>query len=194
MVNEAAPARADTRTRILDAAVELIAEKGWGGVTTRGVADRAGANSALVHYYFGTKDALLREAALQAFAEEADEPTLRMFEAPNLDGLLRVAVEAIRDVDLRSTNVRASLEAFLRASRDEEIGRAIAELLEGYRGAIGDRIAADGARPDEDTRPLAVLLTALLDGLLLHRIVDPELDLEGVEETLRELVPGGSRR
>ncbi|MFA5569649.1 MAG: helix-turn-helix domain-containing protein, partial [Trueperaceae bacterium] len=45
---------ADPPARILAATVALLGEVGWGGVTTRKVAQRAKVNNALVHYYFGT--------------------------------------------------------------------------------------------------------------------------------------------
>ena len=40
-----------TRQRLLAASSSLIVERGWSAVTTRAVAERAGVNQALVHYY-----------------------------------------------------------------------------------------------------------------------------------------------
>lgn len=45
----------ETKDRILDSAEELFARHGLYGVTVRNVADHAGADQALIHYYFGTK-------------------------------------------------------------------------------------------------------------------------------------------
>jgi AcrR family transcriptional regulator len=47
-----------TRDRILDAAHRVFTRKGTAGSRTQEVADEAGVNKALVHYYFGTKAAL----------------------------------------------------------------------------------------------------------------------------------------
>lgn len=44
---------------VLDAATELIADRGPRAVTVRSIAERAGVNHALVHRYFGTKDDLI---------------------------------------------------------------------------------------------------------------------------------------
>lgn len=54
------PASADqqTRERILDAAHAVFLRKGTAGSRTQEIADEAGVNKALVHYYFGTKAAL----------------------------------------------------------------------------------------------------------------------------------------
>ena len=49
----------DVRARLLDAAVRLFAEQGVAGTTVAEIARRAGVTSAMVHYYFKTKDQLL---------------------------------------------------------------------------------------------------------------------------------------
>ena len=52
-------ANPDARARLLDAAVHLFAEQGVSGTTVSEIAERAGVTSAMVHYYFKTKDQLL---------------------------------------------------------------------------------------------------------------------------------------
>lgn len=52
-----------TRAALLAAAGELIPEVGWGSVTTRSVAQRAGVRPGLVHYHFDSVEALLVAAA-----------------------------------------------------------------------------------------------------------------------------------
>jgi AcrR family transcriptional regulator len=51
----------DTRAALLDAAEALLLDEGYAAVTSRRVGDRAGANSALVHYYFESMDGLFVE-------------------------------------------------------------------------------------------------------------------------------------
>lgn len=46
------------REKILAAALDLFAVKGFDGTTTREIAARAGVNLGLIQYYFGNKDAL----------------------------------------------------------------------------------------------------------------------------------------
>ncbi len=61
-------AAADTRERILEAALEAFAEKGFDGATTREIAQRAGVNLGLIQYYFDGKPRLWRAAVDRAFA------------------------------------------------------------------------------------------------------------------------------
>ncbi len=51
----------ETRQRIVDAAIELFREKGMDGMSMRELAETAGVNKGLLHYYFKTKEALFRE-------------------------------------------------------------------------------------------------------------------------------------
>ena len=58
-----------TRERILAAALEVFAERGFDGARTREIAERAGANLGLLAYYFDGKEPLWREAVSRAFEE-----------------------------------------------------------------------------------------------------------------------------
>lgn len=78
---------ADTSALILDVAEDLFSKHGLHGVSIRDVANEAGVDTALLHYYFGTKRGLFdavflrrseilnahRMAALDAYAREAGE-------------------------------------------------------------------------------------------------------------------------
>src|ERR1700729_123082 len=70
----------DTRTRILDAAERLFAERGFRGTSVRASPGLAGANLAAVGYHFGSKAGLLA-----AVARRVTEPT----NAAQCDGLDR---------------------------------------------------------------------------------------------------------
>ena len=62
-------AREHAETALLDAAEQLLVEVGRAGITTRKLADEAGVNHGLVHYYFGSIENLLVRA-LERFTEE----------------------------------------------------------------------------------------------------------------------------
>lgn len=53
--------KVDTRTSILTAAEKLFAEQGYEGTSTRQIAREAGANMAMINYYFGSKDGVFME-------------------------------------------------------------------------------------------------------------------------------------
>jgi AcrR family transcriptional regulator len=60
VVKPSGQTRPDARTRILDAADAIFVRRGIDGARMQEIADRAGVNKALLHYYFRTKADLAR--------------------------------------------------------------------------------------------------------------------------------------
>jgi AcrR family transcriptional regulator len=69
-VTEAVPTtpRAAAEEALLDAAERLLVDVGYAGITTRRLAEEAGVNHGLVHYYFGSNENLMVRA-LERFTE-----------------------------------------------------------------------------------------------------------------------------
>lgn len=67
MTSPASAPAASRRQRIIEAALEAFAEKGFLGASTRDIAQRAGTNQGLITYHFRSKDELWRAAADQIF-------------------------------------------------------------------------------------------------------------------------------
>ncbi len=65
-----------TRVRILEAAGEMFAERGFEATTVRDICQSAGANVAAVNYYFGDKERLYVEAVVQAHRWRLDQAQL----------------------------------------------------------------------------------------------------------------------
>ena len=62
-----------TQERILTAALDVFAERGFEGARVRDIAERAGANLGLLTYYFGDKEQLWKAAVTRAFTELGEE-------------------------------------------------------------------------------------------------------------------------
>lgn len=181
-----------TRRRILDAAAALIAEIGWNEVTTRRIAQQAGVNNALIHYYFRTKDALLLEAAAGQFSEEFAAPITRMLKAPTLAEGIEGFIGWLRTIEQHGPAVIVTVEALLRSLRDERVREWIEALLASDRRLLESVVAAAQERGElsdkVDTVGMATILAALVDGLLLYRLTDPRLDLDAIGTALHGLL------
>ncbi len=97
--------RRRNRARILAAAEELFAKRGYAGATTAAIAAQAGLPKANLHYYFGTKQALYRAVIdgimdlwLKAFGEITEESD----PAEALAGYIRAKIAYSRDRPLAS--------------------------------------------------------------------------------------------
>ena len=71
----ATPDAADSRARLLSAALRLFAENGFAKTSIRQIAEAAGANTALISYYFGDKKGLYNAA----YAEPLGGPLRALF-------------------------------------------------------------------------------------------------------------------
>lgn len=177
----------EVRQQLMRAAVELIGELGWSAVSTRLLATRAGVAPGLVHYHFRSLQALLTEAAVGAMREMVSEiePTLETAETVE-DGIARL----LGSLDAYSGSDPASLlfvETYLAATRDEALAFELAQVLDEVRGRIADWLA-EHDRPDPG--PTAAVLSAAIDGVLLHRALDPGLTSTVVTPVLRRLLQG----
>ncbi|MEV0111370.1 helix-turn-helix domain-containing protein [Nocardia sp. NPDC050799] len=82
-----------TRSALLDAAEQVMLEEGYAAVSSRRLATRAGVNSALVYYYFGTMDNLFAEL----FHRGAERSYQRLLEAADSDQPLWAMWDAVHD-------------------------------------------------------------------------------------------------
>jgi AcrR family transcriptional regulator len=69
-----------TRDKIFRAATQVFEEKGYSGARMQEIADRAGINKALLHYYFRSKDQLFM-AVFQVLIRKMFEKILAIFQA-----------------------------------------------------------------------------------------------------------------
>jgi AcrR family transcriptional regulator len=175
----------------MEAAAELIAELGWGRVTTRAVAERAELPHGAVSYHFRGKQELLTEAALHAFQQAI--PLGQFAALATVGDLIELIAAETADPDAISPVLsRLMLEAMREAERDPQLRERMGELLGAYRRMMVDAVRADqergavfdGAPPEA----IATLLGAVGDGLLLHALLDPGLDIAGAVEALRALL------
>ena len=73
-------ARSAAEEALLDAAERLLVDIGYARITTRRVAEEAGVNHGLVHYYFGSNENLLVRA-LERFTERLIERQRELYAA-----------------------------------------------------------------------------------------------------------------
>jgi AcrR family transcriptional regulator len=163
------------RERILDAAVERIAGDGIDAVRIARIAMDARVSTALVHYHFATREALLAEALEHSYetagavSELRGDPVSRL--RAMIDQCLPLPGELERDWVLW-------VELWLRAVRHPELRPTAAKLYarmnHWFRTAI-----EEGGFGDVDAAAIADRTLALIDGLGLRALLgDPAMPLE----------------
>lgn len=186
---------AATRQQLLAAAVELVQEVGWGAVSTRAVAQRAGVRPGVVHYHFRSVTDLLVEATVPALRSMVDE-LMALFQAvedapAGIDAMLRAVAGYAAGYAAGEPLPRLTAEAFLAASRVPRLRIELAAVLAQARSHLADWLRRQGSTRDPEA--VATVLVAALDGLVLHLAVDERTDVAGAARVLRALVaPSGS--
>ncbi len=175
----------EVRQRLLAAAVELIAERGWTAVSTRTVAERAGVAAGLVHYHFASVQALLSAAAIGAMRETATvlEPVLAQAGTPaEAVRLLVASLDSYTGDDPVSV---LFVETYLAATRDPDLREAVAEVIAEFRARLAAWLGAHGVA-DPDTT--AAVLGSAVDGLVMQRALDPALTAGTVTPVLARML------
>jgi AcrR family transcriptional regulator len=177
------------RTQMLEAAAEVIGERGLCDTRIADVAERAGLSPALVVYYFGSKEKLLTEALAYAedlFYIEAFRE-LTGFEGA-AERLARLIELACPPVERRETDGYWALwvELWSRALRNGEAARKREALDRRWRNTIAE-VVREGQRSGEfgpsDPERFATYLSALMDGLALQMLLkDSAVDGEMMNE------------
>jgi AcrR family transcriptional regulator len=179
----------EVRQRLLQAAAELIAERGWTAVSTRMLAERAGVAPGVVHYHFSSMQAVLVEAAVAATRSLTAQMGPVLAAAGSAEEVLTVLfgmLDAYTGTDPMSV---LFVEAYLAATRDEQLRQALGAVIGEFRQQLGDFLDAYGV---PDPQATALVLAAAIDGVLLHRALLPGPGGAEVAAVLRRLVTTGS--
>jgi AcrR family transcriptional regulator len=179
----ATPANEARREQMLRAAAEVICERGFGETRITDVAKRAGTSSALVIYYFGTRDGLLVEALRYSEMNFYSAAEKMLAEVTSLRERLSMLIrwtcvpEANGDVP---GAWGLWFDLWSQAFRDETVAQARREQDGRWRAMIADVVRAgqqDGTIGKLDVNRFVLTFAALLDGLSIQvALEDPDVD------------------
>jgi AcrR family transcriptional regulator len=168
------------RVEMLRAAAELICERGFGDTRIADVAKRAGVSSALVIYYFGTRDRLLVDAL--RYSEESGYEAMeqKLGEISSLRDRLSLLIKwtCVPDADNEIPGAWGLwFDLWAQAFRHDEVKAGRVELDARWRAMIVDAVKSADLDTDIDIRTFALEFSALLDGLSIQvALDDPEVD------------------
>ena len=156
-----------TREQLLEAATAVLREGGYGALSTRALADRAGVRVSLVHYHFGSKAGLM-EAVLEHLTDGLLERQQAMWEdGRSFADQWRTACEYLRD-DVDSGYVRTLWEIWAAGLADPALAARWRETQRGWRDLIVERLERWQREAGVDlpmpARALATLIGNLFEG------------------------------
>ena len=181
-----------TRDKLLQAAVELCAERGYSGVRVRHIAARAGVTTGAIYAHYDDVASLLADAAGRA-VDNAVSAVADVVPG-ELAAVLRTFVidTASRGLSREQTLL---LEAFVSARREDHLRDVLSEALRArllvLERAVTEAQEAGELRHDLPPGALAWFLYLLPVGLLAGRAVDlPPPDLPAAAQIFDALFAG----
>ena len=168
-------------TRIVEAMRSSVARRGISGSTFEHVAREAGVSRGLLHYYFGTMEALLVEVVRRDSEHRIERLDAPLAAAGSADEILQVLVADLQDSIQNEPGFWVLIfELFTAGRRNPDIQNEIGELFNRTRDHVAEIFRAkerEGViklRGDADA--VVGYLFAVADGLALQILTDPDRD------------------
>jgi AcrR family transcriptional regulator len=184
------------REDLLAAAKRCLYEKGYARTTARDIAAASGVSLAAIGYHFGSKDALLNAARIEAIGEWWEELGRALAADPDPDASPMERFEAIWTRVVESFAAQrplwtASFELLSQVDQAPEVRAAVAQAQE--RARLGLAALFHHLDPTLDEKKAWVVgsfYLALLPGVMAQWLVDPEHAPSGrdLAEALRTIV------
>jgi AcrR family transcriptional regulator len=174
-------ARQENEQAFLDAAERLLVSVGHAGISTRALAEEAGANHGLVHYYFGSMENLLARV-LERFTERLIERQRAMYADPGVPFLEKWRT-AMRYLDADREYQKVWLELQALAWNRPELRDRVAHVNAEWRAVLREAFAEPRDRYGIDM-PLDALVSLVItfnEGIIFER-------LSGIETGQSELL------
>jgi AcrR family transcriptional regulator len=178
--------RAETEDAFLDAAERLLIGVGYAGISTRRLAEEAGANHGLVHYYFGSMENLFVRV-LERFTERLVARQREMYARTDISAVekWRTAMGFLES-DLAAGYPKIWLELQALGWNRPEIAERVAQVNREWRDVLTDafdRMLSEHGL-DRERFPLAAMTSLVMtfnEGIMVER-------LSGISDGHRELV------
>jgi AcrR family transcriptional regulator len=159
--------RAQVRSRIIDAALELISEGGYVNAQVAAVAERAGVAVGTVYRYFPSKSDLFAEVFRRASQREVDAMRAGATEGDSAADRIRVGTETFAR---RALAGRRLAWALLAEPVDPAVEAERLHFRHSYRDVIAEIVAegvASGELPEQDPEATAAALVGAIGESML---------------------------
>ncbi|HEY2054727.1 MAG TPA: TetR family transcriptional regulator [Solirubrobacterales bacterium] len=167
---------------LLEAVPRTVARLGFRGLTYRSLAEEAGVTYGLITYHFGTREALIEDAARLA-ADDAIAGSTLVPESGKVEDFARGLTQLIRE---DYAGQAFQFELVTEAVRNENLHSTVVDLYSRYIAAVEEALKQFGI---EDDPALARVIFAALDGLTLQQFIfQDEAETEKAIEKVRQLI------
>lgn len=175
--------KADTRARLLAAAADLFALKGFHAVSAEAVADAADRTTGALYSHFGNKEGLLLALMEDWLTETADALGAELTNRADPEAITRAMWDTVvvGSGAGRENWALLELELWLHAARDPQVGTPLAHRYARIRTRLGDALGTWAASTDHDLPQPPEIVAGILMALILGSVVQYRLDPQGLD-------------
>lgn len=168
-------ALAPTAQRLLAAAQRLLTSGGFEALKLSAIARAAGESKASIGYHFGNKAGLVT-ALVDSFAHDANRGLIEdTGELPKGEERIHALIDGETRIAADAESYQSFFEVLPHALRDEDLRERVAALYDGYRETVLRCLDAADPAAKEQLRPFAMLMIAIVDGLAIQHVLDPDV-------------------
>ncbi|MGH3762981.1 MAG: TetR/AcrR family transcriptional regulator [Actinophytocola sp.] len=150
-----------TRRRLLEAAIECLAEVGWSGSTVAVVAERAGVSRGAAQHHFPTREDLVTSAVEYVTEERLAQLRSYARDLPRGPGRTQAVIDMVEHM-FTGPVFRAAIHLWVAASSDEKLRERVL-VLEAHVGRETHRVALELLGVDESVPGVREAVQATLD-------------------------------
>lgn len=177
-----------SREQILAAAIDLLREVGYGGLTIEAVAARSGVAKSTIYRHWSSKAGLVAAAFDRAHEQDPQAPPSPGPVRARVAAILRATIADMASTDRLACMMPALIDA---AERSDEIADLAARVADeknaGLRSVLDEAVATGELPPDVDT---TVLADALVGPVLLCRLFHrPPVTVDHVPALVDQVLP-----
>lgn len=167
------------RRQLIDTAIGIIAGTGYGRASLENIAKAAGVSKGVISYYFKSKDELVVQIVKTLMSDMGDYVRKRLEAPVTAMERLRAYAGGFFEFALDNRDKYAAfIELWTTISAHEESNPFGSLSYEQCRASVG-RILVEGQKrgefPDMDTRTAATVIQAMIDGVIIQWLLDPEI-------------------
>jgi AcrR family transcriptional regulator len=175
------PLSGEKAQRIVDAMRNSVAKRGSAGSTFDHVSREAGVSRGLLHYYFGTKEQLLVEAARRDCELRLERLETQLATAQSAEDFIDLMAQSLRETVSEDPDfITLVFELFTLSRRNGDIALEYAGLMRRTREQVAGMLALaerEGVlRLHAEPEAVAEVLFSLADGVALRMLTEPERD------------------
>ena len=168
-------ALAPTAQRLLAAAQRLLTSGGFEALKLSAIAHAAGESKASIGYHFGNKAGLVT-ALVDSFAHDANRGLIEdTGELPKGEERIHALIDGETRIAADAESYQSFFEVLPHALRDGDLRERVAALYDGYRETVLRCLDASDPAAKEQLRPFAMLMIAVVDGLAIQHVLDPDV-------------------